>query len=71
MNRKSPCYPVLESEIAKNGVMKKDIAKRLGIIPRTLSNKLSGKCDFTLSEAVLIHEIFPDIPIEVLFRKRG
>lgn len=63
-----PYYPILESEISKSGVKKKDIAKKLGLSPRALSSKLTGKVDFWLSEVVAIHSFFPEVPPMELFR---
>lgn len=37
---KKPYFPVLESEISKAGIRKKDIAKRLGITPRAFSGTI-------------------------------
>ncbi|MDY3791624.1 MAG: hypothetical protein SOZ56_03995 [Oscillospiraceae bacterium] len=65
-------YPVLEAEIARKGIKKKDISETIGIGARTLSLKLLGKSDFTLSEALVIHQnYFDDILIEELFKKSG
>lgn len=64
-----PQYPELEAEIARRGVKKKDIADQIGIGYKALSNKLTGKADFKMSEALAIHRgFFPDMDILVLFR---
>lgn len=61
-------YPVLVGEIAKRGVKKKDIAKRIGVCDKALNNKLNGKSQFTWPEVRIIrHEFFPDIPPDELF----
>ena len=65
---KKPYFPVLESEISKAGIRKKDIAKRLGITPRSFSQKLAGDVDFWLSEVVTIHSFFPNIEPFDLFK---
>lgn len=44
-------------EQRKGGLSKGDIAKALGITPTTLSQKLGGKSDFTVSEAYQIYEL--------------
>lgn len=63
-----PRYPNLAAEIAKRGIKKWAIAKRIGISPRALSNKLSGASPFTLEEAFAIcRAFFPDVTIETLF----
>ena len=68
VERNRPYYPILESEISKSGVKKKDIAKKLGLTQRALSCKITGKVDFWLSEAIAIHSIFPEIPLMELFK---
>ncbi len=67
MTIQKPYFPILEAEISRNGIRKKDIAIGLGIKPRTLSLKLTGKTEFLLSEVIYIHSIFSDTPIEDLF----
>lgn len=62
-----PYYPLLEAELAKRGIAKKDIAQKLGITSRTFSNKIAGDVDFWLQEALAIHSVFPDIPVDELF----
>lgn len=62
-----PYFPVLESEISRSGIKKKDIAIAIGLKPKTLSNKLTGKTEFCLSEFLKISSMFPDISPIVLF----
>ena len=63
-------YPELVAEMAKRGLTRTSIAKRLGISPRTLYSKLAGDTDFTLSEANKIHAaFFPDVDKEALFAR--
>ncbi len=64
---KKPYYPILEAEIAKNGITKKEIAEAIGITPRAFSQKLTGKSDLRYSEIQCIRKFFPDIPLEQLF----
>lgn len=66
---KEPYYPILESEISKHGIRKKDIANRLGISERSFSCKLNGKIDFWWSEVVAIQSIFPELPTDKLFSR--
>ena len=61
-----PYYPVLEAEISRKGVKKKDIAESLGIEPRALSRKLMGETRFWWEEVKKIHSLFPATPIETL-----
>lgn len=61
-------YPVLESEMAKRGILKRDVIGLLGVENSTFSNKINGKRDFTLTEALAIwNEWFRDIPVDELF----
>ncbi|MCM1231613.1 MAG: XRE family transcriptional regulator [Ruminococcus flavefaciens] len=62
-------YPVLESEMAKRGILKRDVIELLGVENSTFSNKINGKRDFTLTEALAIwNKWFGDIPVDELFR---
>lgn len=61
-------YDFLESKIAEKNIKKKDIAKVIGIAPRTLSEKLCGGSSFTWEEVKSIkNTFFPDTDIEKLF----
>ena len=63
-------YPELEAGLLKREIRKKEVSEFLGIVPETLSKKLSGKNSFTLDEAFAIHsKWFNDISIEKLFQK--
>lgn len=61
-------YNVLNGKIAERGIKKQTIAERLGISPKALSNKLSGKSPITWPEACVIQNVFfPDIEKDDLF----
>lgn len=63
-------YPNLESEIARRGILKKDIKNVLGLDHATFSYKLNGIRPFTLEQGLTIWKtFFYDIPIDELFRK--
>lgn len=47
----------LRKEIKKSGLKKSHIADQIGIGPKTLWRKLSGKTEFTLSEADKLGEV--------------
>lgn len=66
-----PYYPILESEISKSGVKKKDIAKKLGLSQRAFSCKMTGKVDFWWREVLAIHSFFPEVPPMELFKHEG
>lgn len=66
-----PIYPMLEAKITEYGVKKKDIADVIGITPRALSLKLTGKVKFTLDEALAIkRQFFDSLNLEILFQKK-
>ncbi len=61
-------FPLLETEMIKRGIFKRDISKLLGVELSTLSYKINGKREFTLDEALAIwNEWFRDIPVDELF----
>lgn len=63
-------YPMLVGEIAKRGIKKSSIAKRIGISDRALYNKMSGAVSFTWDEVVEINScFFPDLDKNVLFAR--
>ena len=63
-------FPTLTGEIAKRGIRKTVIAKRLNISERTLYNKLTGTAPFTWEEVCTINEcFFPDMEPAELFKK--
>lgn len=64
-------FPTLENAIFSRGIKKKVIADTLGITPKTLSNKLSGKCEFTWEEVLKLKtNFFPDVDTEQLMCKK-
>lgn len=65
------CYPVLETEILKRGILKNDIAKAIGKTQETFSCKLNGRTNFYGDEVITIWKgFFKDIPIDELFQKK-
>ena len=63
-------YPKLTHEMTARGVRATDIAGKLGKDRKTLYQKLQGIRDFTLPEALAIHEaFFPDTDFLTLFRR--
>lgn len=62
-------YPTLEAKLAENGITKKSIRLLIAVNHATFCNKLNGKNDFLLQEAIKIQETyFPDISVNELFR---
>ena len=63
-------FPELVGEIAKRGIKKSAIAKRLNISERAFYNKLSGYSSFTWEEVCTINDcFFPDMKPEELFAR--
>lgn len=58
----------LIAEMARKGVMQKELANEVGIRPETLSKKILGKSEFTLGELKRIRDfINPELKLEYLF----
>jgi len=58
----------LKAEMARNHIKTKDLAEAIGKDIRTITNRLSGKSDFSIPEARIIRDtFFPDLDIEYLF----
>ncbi len=51
-------YPNLDAEMARQKVLKKELARELGITEKTMSAKLSGDADFKISEMRYIKKRF-------------
>lgn len=63
-------YPNLDAEMARHKTTRKSLAKLLGVTPTTLSMKLNGKSEVSLSECVEIKRALgTDKPIEYLFKR--
>ncbi|AZO96095.1 XRE family transcriptional regulator [Halocella sp. SP3-1] len=63
-------YKNLEAEMTRNGILKKDIAKCLGVRDAIVLDKMNGKSTFTLDEALKIkNTYFSGMIIEYLFKK--
>lgn len=64
-------YDNLRAEMARNGITVKQLSQVLGVSLKTASNRLSGKTDFTLNEALKINrELFPKCKLDYLFEQR-
>lgn len=61
-------FPNLQAEIVRNGFVKRSIAESIGVSPRSLTNKLNGRTEFTRSEMITIREeYFPNASANYLF----
>lgn len=60
----------LIGEMAKQKVTKRDLSDLLGIHWNSITNKISGESDFSVTEAIKIRDrYFPEWKIENLFRR--
>lgn len=60
----------LIGEMAKQKVTKRDLSDLLGIHWNSITNKISGESDFSVTEAIKIRDkYFPEWEIENLFRR--
>ncbi len=61
----------LEAEIKRQGLTKSNLANLLHMQPSTLSQKLTGKSDFTLAEAFKIQKLLKaeTISLDILFKQ--
>lgn len=58
----------LLAEMARYGVTKENIRETLGCSAKTVDNKLGGKTEFSVNEAILIRDTyFPGMRIKYLF----
>ena len=61
-------YRVLNGKITERGILRRDIAKSIGISSRAFRNKMTGVAPFTWDEVTLIRQkYFPDCSLEQLF----
>lgn len=45
------------------------LSREVGISPKSMSNKLHGRTEFTRAEMVKIQNVFDGIPLDTLFAK--
>lgn len=57
MDQKKKTYALVAGYAKLAGYTMNQVAKELGITRRTLSNKINGITDFTLSEAIAIKKL--------------
>lgn len=62
-------YANLNAELARNGIKIKDLAEALNISGKTMSNKLAGRTEFTLSEILVIIKMIPGASLDYLFAR--
>ena len=64
-------FPNLLIEMRRNRYSQKGLAEYIGMAAETMSRKLNGRSDFTLSEMQKIQSVFPDCTLDYLFRTYG
>ena len=65
-------FPNLRAEMARKGLDGVKISARIGCTPKTFSNKMIGKTEFTRGEIFNIKRLFfPDLSIEYLFKQEN
>lgn len=63
-------FPNLKAEMARRNIKVTDLASSIGVTPKTVYNRLSGRTEFTLSEMLTIkRRYFPDLTLDYLFNK--
>ena len=63
-------YLTLIGEMAKQKVTRRDLSDLLGIHWNSITNKIGGESDFSVTEAIKIRDrYFPEWEIENLFRR--
>lgn len=61
-------HRILKGEMVKKNIQVKRLAMSIGITERSLRNKINGVTEFTLSEAIKIHNhVSPELGLEELF----
>lgn len=61
-------FPLIKKAIEEGNITVEDIAKSVDEDVVIIKNKLSGKDDFIINEAMTINmELFPDVPFKTLF----
>ena len=62
----------LSNELRRKGISQNTVAKLLNCTDRTLTNKLSGATEFSISEALSIWKnLLPEFTIDYLFKDSG
>lgn len=61
-------YGNLCIELRKKNIAQKAVSELIGCTERTMTNKLNGTTDFTISEAFLIHKnLLPEFSMDYIF----
>ena len=60
-------YKNLLAEMARVGMTKKELAKKIGLSEASITNKMSGFREWKISEVKAITKLFPDVDFNYLF----
>lgn len=64
---KMSLFPNLKAEMSRRGINGTTVSTHMGVTPKTFSNKMIGKREFTLSEMVKIRTLFNGLSLDYLF----
>lgn len=65
-------FPLIKEALDEGNITVEDIAKSVDEDVHSIRNKLSGKEDFIINEAMTINlELFPNIPFKMLFSRNN
>ena len=67
----TPIFPNLKAALAAKGITQIDLAKRIGLCSKSLSLKMNGKVDFTLTDMQRIIKELGGGSMDYLFKKSG
>ena len=63
-------FPNIRAEMARKGITAIEMAERLQMSRHTLTNKLYGRSEFSIADAMRIRDLFfPNCSLEYLFEQ--
>lgn len=65
--RKKVFFPNLEAELKRQGYTQEAYAKKIGLTPSSISYRMNGKVDFSLSEMIATSDLLKK-KMDYLFR---
>lgn len=66
-----PLFPNLTAAISESGLTRRKLAQALGISVSSLGRRMRGSIEFRWRELILLHAVFPDIPVSILLKRSG
>lgn len=64
-----PLFPNLASAILDSGLTRRELAQALEMSVSSLGRRLRGKVEFRWRELLILHSVFPDIPVSILLKR--